>query len=217
MYGISFGNEKVQKWITSVLVSVVSSVFLTQPIQVALTAIFFVSVFRKATEFYQDKVKDKSELQNSEKDDFESSYDESFRFGPRTVGNTANFDYMRRQRLKERKLKEILKKLFLHSMFLWVLFVTAFSNRELNCFKYQNSLKKLFTDTHSSDLAQSVKKIQNINQFWLWMSDSLPYKLKYAENMFNSSFKLADQQSYLIQAPILRQLRVKNSNYIMFF
>ncbi len=34
--GIVFGDEKVQKWITSVLVSFVSSVLFTQPLQVAI-------------------------------------------------------------------------------------------------------------------------------------------------------------------------------------
>ena len=32
--GISFGNEKVQKWLTSLLVSFLTSVLLTQPLQV---------------------------------------------------------------------------------------------------------------------------------------------------------------------------------------
>ena len=49
--GIEFGNEKVEKWLTSLLISILTSIFLTQPIQVICAALFFVLIFRK----YDDK------------------------------------------------------------------------------------------------------------------------------------------------------------------
>ena len=33
-YGVSFGDEKCKKWITSLLVSFVASIFITQPLKV---------------------------------------------------------------------------------------------------------------------------------------------------------------------------------------
>ena len=38
--GIEFGDEKVQKWLTSMLISFLSSLLLTQPIQVFLSLTF---------------------------------------------------------------------------------------------------------------------------------------------------------------------------------
>jgi hypothetical protein len=45
--GIEFGDEKVYKWLTSLIISVLSSILLTQPLQVILITFFFVLVFRK--------------------------------------------------------------------------------------------------------------------------------------------------------------------------
>jgi hypothetical protein len=149
MYGISFGNEKVQKWITSLLISVLTSIFLTQPIQVALTAIFFVSVLKKSTDLFQDKMKDKnSSMSNNRTEKDEDVNDETLdRVLPKAIGNSATLDYIRRERLRERKLRELAKRVFLHSMFLWILYVTAYSNRDLNSYRYQNALKTLMTDS----------------------------------------------------------------------
>lgn len=46
--GIMFGNEKVQKWITSLFISFLSSIFLTQPVKMVLLTFFIVALFRSA-------------------------------------------------------------------------------------------------------------------------------------------------------------------------
>jgi hypothetical protein len=48
--GITFGNEKCAKWLTSIVVSLFTSVFLTQPIQVMLLSTFLVLIFRKSND-----------------------------------------------------------------------------------------------------------------------------------------------------------------------
>jgi hypothetical protein len=48
--GILFGDEKVGKWLTSFLVSVLASAFVTQPLQVILLSLFFVFLCRKAND-----------------------------------------------------------------------------------------------------------------------------------------------------------------------
>jgi hypothetical protein len=45
--GIEFGDDKVRKWLTSFLLSIVSSILLTQPLQVILVALFFSVIIRK--------------------------------------------------------------------------------------------------------------------------------------------------------------------------
>ncbi len=160
MYGISFGNEKVQKWVTSLLVSVLSSVFITQPIQVTLTAIFFVSIFRKANDFYQEKVKDENKIDTSAAVDELKVENPSFGSVTKEIGSTANVEYIRKERLKERKLKMIIKKLVLNSIFLWILYLTAFSNRDLNSFRYQNSLRNLIVGTYQTDQSVPIENVK---------------------------------------------------------
>ena len=50
MKGIEFGDDKVHKWITSLLVSFLTSVLLTQPIQALLLTFVFVMLLRKYDE-----------------------------------------------------------------------------------------------------------------------------------------------------------------------
>ncbi len=48
--GISFGDEKVEKWISSLLISFLSSIFLTQPVKMILFTFFMVALFRSPDE-----------------------------------------------------------------------------------------------------------------------------------------------------------------------
>ena len=48
--GIEFGNDSVTKWLSSLVISVLASIFLTSPFKAFLTALFFVILFRKDKE-----------------------------------------------------------------------------------------------------------------------------------------------------------------------
>jgi hypothetical protein len=46
-YGITFGNEKTTKWLTSLIISFFTSVLFTQPIKVFLVAMAFSAICKK--------------------------------------------------------------------------------------------------------------------------------------------------------------------------
>ena len=48
--GIEFGDLKTQKWLTSIITGIFSSIFLTQPIKIVLLAIFFICFCRNSNE-----------------------------------------------------------------------------------------------------------------------------------------------------------------------
>ena len=48
--GIEFGDEKAQKWLTSIFFSVLTSLLLTQPIQIAFMTAIFVFLFKKSND-----------------------------------------------------------------------------------------------------------------------------------------------------------------------
>jgi hypothetical protein len=68
--GIEFGNEKVAKWLSSVTVSFLASMLLTQPLQLALVSLFFVALCRKTRQLtaqfneQQQKLDDTAFLNN---------------------------------------------------------------------------------------------------------------------------------------------------------
>jgi hypothetical protein len=158
--GISFGNEKVQKWITSFLTSVLSSILLTQPIQVALTSFFFVSVFRKSTDLFKDKSEKKhiQEVKNVSERINENSRIENFRsLNNAQPATSVELRDVRLERLKQRKLKQVLKRIVLNSVFLFVLYATAMSNRDLNSYRYQDSLARNIANSQSQ--ANSIQQV----------------------------------------------------------
>jgi len=60
-YGIMFQDEKCKKWITSMIVSFVSSVLLTQPVKVLLLALFLALVFKKTDDQDEEEELDDEE------------------------------------------------------------------------------------------------------------------------------------------------------------
>ncbi len=140
-----------------------SSVFLTQPIQVTLTAIFFVSVFRKATDLYKENTekKDIEESDNVDEQKAHSLHAGNFQRDRLLPSAEADLKEIRLERLKQQKLKNILKKAFLHAMFLWILFITAFSNRDLNSYIYQKSLKQSIG--HVTNKAMNINNVSIVN------------------------------------------------------
>jgi hypothetical protein len=153
--GITFGDEKVSKWVTSFMSSVLSSVFLTQPIQVALTTLLLVSIFRKNTEFSKVAIEDEKRIEENDDDD-----------NVRTIVRARDFrnkdgllpkahhelHAVRLELTKQRKLKYILLKAIMQGIFLSMLFITAYSNRNLNCYKYQAALSTLISDPSSVNI-----------------------------------------------------------------
>jgi hypothetical protein len=63
--GILLGNNQVAKWLTSFLVSALSTCFVTQPAEVALLALLMVLIFKKSDDDIEyDKYDDGKSLNN---------------------------------------------------------------------------------------------------------------------------------------------------------
>ena len=54
---------------------------------------------------------------------------------------------------------------------------------------------------------------------WTWIATNIPVNLKRKQNSINNTWKLSDDQSYLIEVPMLRQIRVdpKSNHKIRLF
>jgi hypothetical protein len=161
LYGITFGNEKVQKWITSQTISVLSNVFFTQPMQVIITTIITVSICRRKTELGQEKMKEDQKFDASATVNDHLDLKEEIRPAlPKTSGRVKNYDQSRSNSIKERKIRDALKKLVLHGIFMAVLFIVAYSSRNIYAFQYQNSLSQLLiNDKPDSDQITSFNYV----------------------------------------------------------
>ena len=124
--GINFGDEKCRKWLTSFLVSILTSVLLTQPIQVALLSIFFVFLLRKKDQ--QDRDIEYDHLDDGKplnKFQFVSKTGEEEVDRTRTYVETPNCDIFfqqRKEKQMEKKAWSLIKKTAVYCIYLLVLF-----------------------------------------------------------------------------------------------
>ena len=168
--GIEFGDEKVTKWLTSLIVSFLSSILLTQPLQVCTFFRFkYINLFR--SKFYIFKVAmvtfflvslfrsfdDKKELDNDDENQlnlnkWEGSNDDYLNEKSKYLAGsfeTQNLDKEKliEERLKQMKIKKcqkIIREIIFNFIFIWVLIVICYTNRNQNSFNYQNMIKNMF-------------------------------------------------------------------------
>lgn len=80
-YGIMFQDDKCKKWISSMIVSFLTSVLFTQPIKVLLLALFFALIFKKT-----DDDEEEEELEDEEDPDL--GPDEAWLHSSTLAGNS---------------------------------------------------------------------------------------------------------------------------------
>ncbi|RNA25490.1 polycystin-1-like isoform X2, partial [Brachionus plicatilis] len=210
--GIEFGDEKVKKWITSLFVSFLTSVLLTQPIQTLLVAFFFVIIFRKYDESLDNEQDpdDKGDSLNQLYDysKFKHSSDQKMNANSSELKILKNVELeaARKRRLREVKVWDALREIVIYFVFLCILFSVCYTNNGSQPYQYQKMVKKIFEP-----------KFKNINQFWTWSIDKLTVGLR-AETWYNSHppYTLAgflnDKTSRMLGYATIRQVRVKQNS-----
>lgn len=154
--GITFGDEKVRRWLTSLVISVLASLLIVQPIEVALLAFLFVAIFRKADDerdFEFDHLDDgrplnykyvKVKESRSLFIDIENFQDGMYKkVGFESLEND-EIDEARLRRINEIKMWKLLREIFFYSMFVWILVIVSYGNTDNNFYVYQKGLKNMF-------------------------------------------------------------------------
>lgn len=142
-YGIQFGDEKTRKWVTSLIVSFFTSILVTQPMKVFLTAMILSTLFKTPDSDGDESEEDEEEI------DLELGADEEWLHTLATVTptrrgkgrsklyrppNLTALEKAKLERLKEIKMSKILKEIASYLFFLWILIVLSYGNRDPNAF-----------------------------------------------------------------------------------
>ncbi|XP_036357895.1 polycystin-1-like isoform X2 [Octopus sinensis] len=208
-YGITFGNEKCTKWISSMLISFFSSVFITEPIKVFGMAILLSLILKKPAE----------EEEEGEDETLEMGEDEEFLhsangFGAAKPKKTAYkppdqeaLGKMREQRLKEIKMWEVIKEIIFYAFFLWILMVISYRNRSPWAYRTKYALENILVHT-----GNDFSEITNTQAFWKWAKNDLVDGLR-ATKYYNGAPPLmlrgymSDKTSRIMGYAVMRQLR----------
>ncbi|GAB1597495.1 polycystic kidney disease protein 1-like 2 [Argonauta hians] len=208
-YGITFGNEKCTKWISSMLISFFSSVFITEPIKVFVLAILLSLILKKPAE--EDEEEEET-LEMAEDEEFLHS---SNGFGAAKPKKSAykppdqeSLGKMREQRLKEIKMWEVIKEITYYAFFLWILMVISYRNRSPDAFRTKVSLENILVHHPSNDFIH----VNNTQGFWSWAKTNLVDALR-ATKYYNGAPPLllrgylSDKTSRIMGYAVMRQLR----------
>lgn len=196
--GITFGDEKVSKWLGSFISGIFSSLLITQPIQVALTTTLIVLLFRKTENFTNF---DDTDINLNSIDESEFDLDKkSFTYYKQI--DRQKMQEIKIKFLREKKAKAILREVLVYSIFLIVLFFVSYTNKDLNSYVYQNQVQKMFD-------RNSLEKINRVEDIWNWTRRIFVPAFKTKEKSY-----MIDKTSFVIGKPMIRQLRIKNGNKI---
>ena len=119
----------------------------------------------------------------------------------------------RANRVKEVKIQKLLRGIVAYSFFLFVLCIVSYANRDMNAFNYQNQIRTILKGNTAFD------NIKEPNDIWKWAKSVLVPSLKSSANYYNSnptylSSYFGDLSSYIVSYPIMRQIRVENSELL---
>jgi polycystin 1L2 len=212
--GIEFGDLKSQKWLTSILTGLFSSILLTQPLKILSLAIFFSCFCRNTND---DQEADEYFDENQIYFEYLHSIDVSiFTYRPPIRANRLTEGEIvsaRQQRLKEIHMWSILREIFTYLCFLILLYTITYSNQNSNSYFQVDHLRKYLFNSGENDFDYS--KISTINDYWNWLEGSFVSNI-HAQEWYNGdsprnlSGFINDKTNRLIGWPMMRQLRIKS-------
>ncbi|XP_043195453.1 polycystic kidney disease protein 1-like 2 [Amphibalanus amphitrite] len=217
-YGITFGNEKATKWVTSLFISLFSSILLIQPLKVFLSALVISAIFKNVDLDSDDANEDEQDPQLAPDEEWFAAASGKTRT---TGGGSSPYDKetlekMRKQRLKEIEMGVIVREIISYSFFLWILFVLSYDNRDPNSFYLQKNLENAFIkigDYTNFHRWLDFSRVSNTSAFWYWSQNVILQELR-AQTWYNGITPayglrgfLDDRVNRIVGRATMRQVR----------
>ncbi|CAF0876239.1 unnamed protein product, partial [Brachionus calyciflorus] len=216
MQGINLGDEKVRKWLTSFLVSVVSSVFLTQPIKIVLTAFVVILICRKSNDI-ADTQHDGDEDDLTFENKRQLNKDQRFeKYREYTISVDAGklsqdeINEARKNRESEVMFWKMVKEVTGFFIFMMILFVFSYSTRDPNAFHYKSQISAFL-------IGEEFDKIKTTNDMWTWIINDFAPKIRISKWYNDRTVSkmggfFNDFTSRMIGYAVLRSNRVQNNS-----
>lgn len=157
LYGFTFGKEKSEKWLTSMLVSFFQSVVVIQPFKVLVIAAFFALIIKDPNkEEEQEEAPDPA--LNADEEFIETGAERE----PRKISllskppDAKKLEAARRLRLKQCEMKAIIKEIITHFLVVCVVLTVAYGNHDNRSFAMNNEVKNILVDGDPSMISFDV-------------------------------------------------------------
>uniref|UniRef100_A0A8C5X101 PK1L2 protein n=1 Tax=Malurus cyaneus samueli TaxID=2593467 RepID=A0A8C5X101_9PASS len=196
LYGLHYGKENSIKWLISMVISFLESLFITQPLKVLGFAAFFALVLKK--------VEHEDEESTAIDGPFSAPGDSLPLFGARRDSRSniyrpppaADVEKMKISCMKEQKAFALIREILAYLGFLWMLLLVAYGQRDPNSYYLNKHIEHSFTD--------GFHDVYSYQDFFTWANTTL------LKNLYGS-YKgfITDGNSKLVGSARIRQVRVK--------
>ncbi|XP_039577471.1 polycystic kidney disease protein 1-like 2 [Passer montanus] len=196
LYGLHYGKENSIKWLISMVISFLESLFITQPLKVLGFAAFFALVLKKVE--HEDE-------ENTAIDGHLSAPGDSHPlFGVRRDSGSniyrpppaADVEKMKISYMKEQKAFALIREILAYLGFLWMLLLVAYGQRDPNSYYLNKHIEDSFTD--------GFHNVYSYQDFFTWANTTLLKKIYGSYKGF-----ITDGNSKLVGSARIRQVRVK--------
>ncbi|XP_012602024.2 polycystin-1-like protein 2 [Microcebus murinus] len=198
LYGLHYGRASSRRWLLSMAVSFVESVFVTQPLKVLGFAAFFALVFKKV----DDEEETAAPLPGCLSGPDPYAVFRARRNSSRDVYRPplpAAMEKMKTTRLKEQKAFALVREILAYLGFLWMLLLVAYGQRDPSTYHFHRHLERSFTTGFSAVLS--------FREFFEWANTTLVSNLYSPLPGF-----VTDGNSKLVGGAQIRQVRVRQSS-----
>ncbi|KAM4833715.1 polycystin-1-like protein 2 [Thomomys bottae] len=193
LYGLHYGHTSSLRWLISMAVSFVESVFITQPLKVLGFAAFFALVLKR-----EDEEDNMPPLQGYLRG---PDHCAGLRMCRRSSKDyqpplAAAVERMKTTRLKEQKAYALIREILTYVGFLWMLLLVAYGQRDPSAYHFNRHLEHSFTRGFSAVLG--------FQGFFEWANTTLMNNLYGHHPGF-----VTDGNSKLVGSAHIRQVRVR--------
>ncbi|KAJ7394975.1 polycystin 1 like 2 [Pitangus sulphuratus] len=196
LYGLHYGKDNSIKWLISMLISFLESLFITQPLKVLGFAAFFALVLKKV---------EHEDVENPAIDGPLSAPGDSHPLlGARRDSRSniyrpppaADVEKMKISCMKEQKAFALIREILAYVGFLWMLLLVAYGQRDPNSYYLNKHIEDSFT--------AGFHRVYSYQDFFTWANTTL------LKNLYGS-YKgfITDGNSKLVGSARIRQVRVK--------
>ncbi|XP_072487409.1 polycystin-1-like protein 2 [Notamacropus eugenii] len=198
LYGLHYGKDNSIKWLLSMAVSFVESVFITQPLKVLGFAAFFALVLKKVDQEEDYSSPMARPVCSSDSDIFFRARRDS-QNGIYQPPLDADVEKMKRNRLKEQRAFALIREILAYIGFLWMLLLVAYGQRDPNAYYFNRHLENSFST--------GLQGVLSFEEFFAWAKTTL------VSNLYGSypGF-ITDGNSKLVGSAQIRQVRVRNDS-----
>ncbi|NXU58239.1 PK1L2 protein, partial [Turnix velox] len=196
LYGLHYGKENSIKWLISMAISFLESLFVTQPLKVLGFAAFFALVLKKIEHEDEENTAiggplsapgDSNPLLGARRDSRSTIYQP-----PPAV----DVEKMKISCIKEKKAFALIREILAYLGFLWMLLLVAYGQRDPNSYYLNKHIENSFTD--------GFHDVYSYQDFFTWANTTL------VKNLYGS-YKgfITDGNSKLVGSARIRQVRVR--------